>query len=211
MTDASLPKVSVVIATRERPVLLHRAIRRVMEQTYAGEIEVVIVFDQSEPHPIEVDVPAHRSLTVIRNTERNPGLAGARNSGVLATSGEWVAFCDDDDEWLPEKLTRQMAALQANPGCEIATSGIWVVYDDKTIPRVFPKDRITLTDLLQWPPALVTVAIRLVPLATLGGRPRKMRSGSVRNDPPPASTFKAPDAAPTATRASPSIQEISTG
>ena len=148
MTE-TLPKVSVVIATRERPVLLHRAIRRVMEQTYAGEIEVVIVFDQSEPHPIEVDVPANRSLTVIRNTERNPGLAGARNSGVLATSGEWVAFCDDDDEWLPEKLARQIAALQAHPDCEIATSGIWVVYEDKTISRVFPKDRVTLTDLLK--------------------------------------------------------------
>jgi glycosyltransferase involved in cell wall biosynthesis len=144
-----LPKVSVVIATRERPVLLQRAIRRVMEQTYAGEIEVVIVFDQSEPHPIEVDVPAGRTLTVIRNTERNPGLAGARNSGVLATSGEWVAFCDDDDEWLPEKLARQVDALRANPDCEIATSGIWVVYDDKTISRVFAKDRVTLTDLLQ--------------------------------------------------------------
>jgi glycosyltransferase involved in cell wall biosynthesis len=145
----SLPKVSVVIATRERPVLLHRAIRRVMEQTYAGEIEVVVVFDQSEPHPIEVDIPANRTLTVIRNTERNPGLAGARNSGVLATTGEWVAFCDDDDEWLPEKLSRQITALQANPDCEIATSGIWVVYDDKTTSRVFAKDRVTLTDLLK--------------------------------------------------------------
>src|SRR3954469_20534321 len=110
-----LPKVSVVIATRERPALLQRAIRRVMEQTYAGEIELVIVFDQSEPHPIEVEIPAGRSLTVIRNTERSPGLAGARNTGVLATSGQWVAFCDDDDEWLPEKLTRQMAVLAANP------------------------------------------------------------------------------------------------
>jgi glycosyltransferase involved in cell wall biosynthesis len=146
---SELPKVSVVIATRERPILLQRAIRRVMEQTYAGEIEVVIVFDQSEPHPIEVDVPPGRTLTVIRNTERNPGLAGARNSGVLATSGEWVAFCDDDDEWLPEKLSRQVAALQANPDAEIATSGIWVVYEDKTISRVFPKDRVTLTDLLK--------------------------------------------------------------
>jgi glycosyltransferase involved in cell wall biosynthesis len=149
MTETSLPKVSVVIATRERPVLLHRAIRRVMEQTYAGEIELVIVFDQSEPHPIEVEIPANRSLTVICNTERNPGLAGARNTGVLATSGTWVAFCDDDDEWLPEKLTRQMAALAANPDAEIATTGIWVVYEDKTISRTFPNERITLTDLLK--------------------------------------------------------------
>ena len=65
MPEAALPKVSVVIATRERPVLLHRAIRRVMEQTYAGEIEVVIVFDQSEPHPIEVEIPASDRKSVV--------------------------------------------------------------------------------------------------------------------------------------------------
>jgi hypothetical protein len=60
-----------------------------------------------------------------------------------------VAFCDDDDEWLPEKLTRQIAALVANPDAEIATTGIWVVYEDKTISRTFPNERITLTDLLK--------------------------------------------------------------
>jgi glycosyltransferase involved in cell wall biosynthesis len=147
--DEGSPKVSVVIATRERPVLLRRAIRRVMEQTYAGEIECVIVFDQSEPHDIEVDVPSGRTLRVIRNTERSPGLAGARNSGVLASTGELIAFCDDDDEWLPEKLDRQVAAMQANPAAEVATTGIWVVYETKTISRVYPGDRITLTDLLR--------------------------------------------------------------
>ncbi len=147
--DEGLPKVSVVIATRDRPVLLRRAVQRVMDQTYAGEIECVIVFDQSEPHEIEVTVPARRTLRVIRNTERSPGLAGARNSGVLASTGELVAFCDDDDEWLPEKLERQVAAMQANPAAEVATTGIWVVYERKTIPRAHSADRITLTDLLR--------------------------------------------------------------
>ena len=77
-----------------------------MEQTYAGEIEVVIVFDQSEPHPIEVDVPAGRTLTVIRNTERNPGLAGARNTGVLATSGDVGRLL---------RRRRRVAAREARP------------------------------------------------------------------------------------------------
>jgi glycosyltransferase involved in cell wall biosynthesis len=149
MDKATFPKVSVVIATRDRPVLLQRAVRRVMEQTYAGEIECVIVFDQSEPHAIEVDVPDGRTLRVIRNSERAPGLAGARNSGVLASTGEMIAFCDDDDEWLPEKLDRQVAAMLVNPTAEVATTGIWVVYEDKTVARVHPSFRITLTDLLR--------------------------------------------------------------
>jgi glycosyltransferase involved in cell wall biosynthesis len=87
-------------------------------------------------------------VRVLTNT-RAAGLAGARNTGMLAANGDLVAFCDDDDEWLPEKLSKQISALQANPDCEIATSGIWVVYDDKTISRVFAKDRVTLTDLLR--------------------------------------------------------------
>ncbi len=149
MDKATHPLVSVVIPTRDRPVLLQRAVRRVMEQTYAGEIECVIVFDQSEPHAIEVDVPEGRTLRVVCNTERAPGLAGARNSGVLASSGELVAFCDDDDEWLPEKLDRQVAAMLVNPAAEVATTGIWVVYEDKKVPRVHPGFRITLTDLLR--------------------------------------------------------------
>jgi glycosyltransferase involved in cell wall biosynthesis len=86
---------------------------------------------------------------VTRNTERSPGLAGARNSGVLASTGELVAFCDDDDEWLPEKLDRQVAAMQVNPAAEVATTGIWVVYENKTISRIHPGHRITLTDLLR--------------------------------------------------------------
>jgi glycosyltransferase involved in cell wall biosynthesis len=146
--SSSLPKVSVVIATRERPVLLRRAVQRVLDQHYAGPIECVIVFDQSEPQPIEVEVPDGRELRIITN-HRSPGLAGARNSGVLATTGELVAFCDDDDEWLPEKLTRQVAALAGADDAELATSGIFVCYEDRQTPRVYPADRITLSDLLR--------------------------------------------------------------
>lgn len=156
--NSNTPSVSVVIATRNRPVLLARAITRVMEQDYTGDLECVIVFDQSEPHDIEVAVPSSagtprspgdRSLRLVRNTERAPGLAGARNTGVLASGGEIIAFCDDDDEWLPTKLTRQIAAMVAAPGAEVATTGINVVYEDRTTERLFPAERITLSDLLR--------------------------------------------------------------
>ena len=48
--------------------------------------------------------------------ERTPGLAGGRNSGILAGSGELVAFCDDDDEWLPTKVEKQVEALAGAVG-----------------------------------------------------------------------------------------------
>jgi glycosyltransferase involved in cell wall biosynthesis len=164
MTE-TLPKVSVVIATRERPILLQRAIRRVMEQTYAGEIEVVIVFDQSEPHPIEVDVPTGRTLTVIRNTERQPGLAGARNTGVLALDTDLVAFCDDDDEWLPGKLTAQVAAL--DDGCDFVTSAIEVRYRDRLVPRLAGTDRVEFDQLVRSRMAMLHASTFLVRRAAL--------------------------------------------
>jgi glycosyltransferase involved in cell wall biosynthesis len=148
MSEQQRPKVSVVIATRERPVLLRRAVQRVMEQRYAGDVECVVVFDQSDPHTPDVEVPAGRTLRIITN-DRSPGLAGGRNSGVAAATGDFVAFCDDDDEWMPDKLERQIAAMEANPDAGVATTGIWVVYEDRQMLRVAPADRITLSDLLR--------------------------------------------------------------
>ncbi|HEV2893829.1 MAG TPA: glycosyltransferase family A protein, partial [Actinomycetota bacterium] len=96
---AETPPVSVVVPTRDRPELLRRAVTAILEQTYQGPIECVVVFDQSDPDLPWGALPAGRRLVLVRN-QRTPGLAGARNSGILAATGELVAFCDDDDEWL---------------------------------------------------------------------------------------------------------------
>ena len=90
----------------ERPLLMRRALASIMDQAYPAELEVVLVFDRSEPDfSLESEQPGRR-VRVIRNT-RTPGLAGARNSGVLALTTDLVAFCDDDDVWLPGKLWRR--------------------------------------------------------------------------------------------------------
>ena len=152
MSLSAKPSVSVLIATLDRPErrdMLVRAINAVMKQTYDGPLECVVTFDQAEVREIEVDVPAGRTLRIVKNTERSPGLAGARNTGVLNSTGEVIAFCDDDDEWLPTKLERQLTAMAANPGAEIATTGINVVYKGQSTPRIFEADRITMTDLLR--------------------------------------------------------------
>ncbi|MGW0228644.1 glycosyltransferase family 2 protein [Actinopolymorpha singaporensis] len=141
-----MPLVSVVIATRDRPELLRRAVRAALGQDYAGPVECVVVFDQTPPDTsLATDRgpgtstgdlarrPA-RSIRVIGNT-RTPGLAGARNSGIDAAAGELVAFCDDDDEWLPDKLRLQVAQLSAT-GADVAVSGIEVHYEDRVITRV---------------------------------------------------------------------------
>ncbi|MFF0152006.1 glycosyltransferase family 2 protein [Micromonospora sp. NPDC005203] len=144
------PSVSVVVPTRDRPELLRSAVRAILAQEYEGPIEVVVVFDQSaqDESLTELAGGPTRAVRVIGNT-RTPGLAGARNSGTLAGAGELVAFCDDDDEWLPGKLAPQVDALAADPAAEFVCSGIRVSYDGHTVDRVLDKDRISLDDLLR--------------------------------------------------------------
>ncbi|MGH3241239.1 MAG: glycosyltransferase, partial [Spirillospora sp.] len=86
------PSVTVVVATRDRPELLRVALDSILAQDYPGDVDCLVVHDQSElDDSVAVDRPGRR-ITVICNT-RVPGLAGARNTGILAASGELVAFC----------------------------------------------------------------------------------------------------------------------
>jgi glycosyltransferase involved in cell wall biosynthesis len=144
------PSVSVVVPTRDRPELLCRAVRQVLDQDYPGEIECLVVFDQSEPAevPVEAAPRQGRRLRTIAN-RRIPGLAGARNAGALAAGGELVAFCDDDDEWLPGKLAAQVELLRQHPRAPVAACGIQVHYGDRVVERVPPPGPVPLERFLR--------------------------------------------------------------
>lgn len=142
----NIPDVSVVISTRNRPELLRKAVKSFIDQTYDGPIEVLIVFDQSEPdHTLESD-DAHRRVKVLVNDSRSPGLAGARNTGILAARGEFVAFCDDDDFWMPQKLQRQLDTLG---DALISVTGITVNYGDSRADRIPDPATFTLENLVR--------------------------------------------------------------
>jgi glycosyltransferase involved in cell wall biosynthesis len=154
MTSATSPAVTVVIATRDRPALLREALDAVVAQDYAGDIECVIVHDQSIPDrsvecETKVSQAGHglvrRLVRVVENT-RTPGLAGARNTGVDAADGELIAFCDDDDVWLPEKLRLQVAELLRS-GADVVVSGIRVSYESRIIERIPTCADVTLERL----------------------------------------------------------------
>ena len=145
---ASLPSVSVVVPTRDRPELLRRAVAAILGQTYPGPVQCVVVFDQSDPDLPWDDPGPGRRLELVRN-QRATGLAGARNSGVLHADGELLAFCDDDDEWLPDKLRRQVEQLETTPDAGVVTSGIFVRYRDRTTARTSPTPTVTHRQLLR--------------------------------------------------------------
>lgn len=133
--------VSVIIPAHKRPEELRQAIGAVLKQEYAGALDVIVVFDRAEPdHSLAVEGP--RPVRVMHN-ERTPGLSGARNTGIAASSGDFVAFCDDDDVWLPGKLSRQAALLEAWPDAPMATTAIVVDYGDRSTVRLAGTELVT--------------------------------------------------------------------
>ena len=118
MQDGEL--VSVVIPAYNRERSIGRAISAVLAQTY-GNIEIVVVDDASSDgtagRVAEID---HPKVRLVRHTH-NRGAAAARNSGVAAANGAWVAFQDSDDDWLPEKIARQVRHMAGLPADYVAT------------------------------------------------------------------------------------------
>lgn len=142
------PLVSVVIATRDRPELLREAIAAVRAQEPPGPVEVLVVFDQSEPdRSLEVAQGGWR-VRVLQNVH-STGLAGARNTGIQAAEGEFVAFCDDDDYWLPHKLRGQVELLNGRPDRHCVSCGITVQYDGASHDRVLDVEEVTFEHLLR--------------------------------------------------------------
>ncbi|MDG4767499.1 glycosyltransferase family A protein [Solwaraspora sp. WMMD406] len=137
-----------MVPTRDRPELLRDTVAAIRDQDYPGVVEVVVVHDQSTPDLTLASDDPDRPVRVIGNT-RTAGLAGARNSGILAATGTLVAFCDDDDRWLPGKLRAQVAALAADPTGEFVSCGIRVSYDGTTTDRILDADRVPLAALLR--------------------------------------------------------------
>jgi len=139
------PSVGVVVPTRDRPRQLREAIASVLAQDYPGRLELAVVFDGNEP---DQSLAQPGQAAVLAN-DRTPGLAGARNSGILALSADLIAFCDDDDQWLPGKLRAQVSALQADPQAEFASCGIAVLFEGSSTARLAGSDTVTYADLLR--------------------------------------------------------------
>lgn len=144
--SAGAPSVGVVLATHNRPELMRKALASITGQAYDGEIEVVIVFDRSEPDlSLESEAPGRR-VRVMTNS-REPGLAGARNTGILTLSTELVAFCDDDDTWLPGKLVAQTQALARHPESVFCSTAMRVTWNGTETDRLAGTDHVTLEQL----------------------------------------------------------------
>lgn len=111
---SEIAKVSVIILTHNRAEILPSAITSVLSQTFQ-DFEIIIVDDCSKDNTQEVVRGFNdKRIKYIRN-EVNKGEAGSRNVGIMNSNAEYIAFLDDDDEWLPDKLKLQIDLLENNP------------------------------------------------------------------------------------------------
>ena len=127
--------VSVVIPTRNRRDRLERAIKSAESQTWPS-IEIIVVDDASSDGTqlfLQQLVSADARVQVVRN-EVPRGGGGARNQGVAAARGTYVAFLDDDDIWLPEKLAEQVKLMRKTPGASAVSCG-FIVQHSSLIQR----------------------------------------------------------------------------
>ena len=135
MSRYTSPKVSVIIATYNRAALLPRAVNSVLAQTYT-DFELIIVDDRSSDDTQEViRTFTDPRIRVIRH-EANRGAAAARNTGISEARGEYIAFLDDDDECMPNRLADQVSVLDANPDVGMVYGWIEEINDATGARRV---------------------------------------------------------------------------
>lgn len=116
-------KVSIVIPTFNRGHTLTRAIDSVLSQSYSN-FELIVVDDGSTDDTQNI-LKKISNISILK--QENKGVSAARNSGIKKASGEWIAFLDSDDEWLPTKLEKQVAVILENTDAVcVYTNEIWI-------------------------------------------------------------------------------------
>lgn len=148
MTNEQTTTITTLVPTRDRPELLRRALRSIVAQEGDFELDVIVVFDQSEPDLSLLDEFSDARLQVISNTQ-TPGLAGGRNTGIAAATGEWIAFCDDDDWWFPGRLQRQLELVRRRPETDFVVAGISIERGEDSKIRTLDSDSVTMSDLVR--------------------------------------------------------------
>lgn len=142
------PLISVVLPTHNRASLLKKAIDSVLLQT-ERDLELIIVDDASTDQTSELlneFVKIDARIKVIKNKVALGG-GGARNAGIFASKGKWVAFLDDDDEWFKNKLSLQLEKINLSPSAVACSCDYEHHYPFGLIKKFVLPDRITLNEL----------------------------------------------------------------
>ncbi len=124
------PLVSVIIPAWNAEKLIKETIESALNQTYPN-IEIIVVDDGSTDDTAEV-VKSIKDPRITYHYQENTGLpACGRNKGAKLAKGEYLAFLDSDDIWLPQKIARQMKIMEENPNTALVSTNCWYIIVDK--------------------------------------------------------------------------------
>jgi len=137
----SNPTVSVIIPTYNRAGLVGRAIKSALNQTFEN-LEIIVVDDASIDNTIEVVKGFNDHRIKYIKHENTCGGSAARNTGIRVAQGDFVALLDDDDEWSPEKVEKQIRKfITSSPKIGLVYCGYQYVYQGKVMSDVIPEVR----------------------------------------------------------------------
>lgn len=142
--------ISVIIPTYNRPQALRRAIESALAQTLVP-LEILVCEDGSNTETEQIITSFSHPLVKWLPASHAGRPAIPRNRGIRAAQGEWLAFLDDDDVWLPEKLSRQIELVRAT-NCRAACANAWRVQSGKRQGFYFSQllsTKINFRNLLQ--------------------------------------------------------------
>jgi glycosyltransferase involved in cell wall biosynthesis len=133
MTNQS-PKVSIILPTYNRAYLIGRAIQSILNQTYQ-DFEIIIIDDGSKDDTEKIIRGFKEKDNRIKyiSFDANKGAAAARNAGIKMSKGEYITFQDSDDEWVIDKLEKQMKVIETSSENIVVYCGFWRIDGDEKI------------------------------------------------------------------------------
>ena len=170
-----LPLISVVVPTYNRAHLLGEALDSVFSQSFK-DYEVIVI-DDGSTDGTEAFVRSRYGDRLRYLKQENRGISGARNRGIELAQGRYIAFLDSDDKWLPEKLEKQAAYMEANPSVGLLSTRLYrypiVRGEEKReqteiCPPDFPKGFLELLTGKNYVPTTTTM-VRRECLEKVGG------------------------------------------
>jgi glycosyltransferase involved in cell wall biosynthesis len=132
------PFFSVIIPTFNRAAFVGKAVESVLSQKFA-DVEVIVIDDGSTDETADVLQGYGKRILAIH--QANAGVATARNSGIERACGEWIAFLDSDDEWLPEYLAWQAGCIGLTKSASISLTNSYQISVDGAKKNTFERDK----------------------------------------------------------------------
>lgn len=157
------PVVSIIIPAYHAAPYIGEALASISAQTFS-DFETIVINDGSpDTEDLERVLEPERER-IIYLKQQNGGPGSARNTGILEARGEYIAFLDSDDLWLPNYLAEQMRALQENPTLDMIYTDALLVGDSPLAGRTFmevepSRGEVTFESLLRWDCVVITSCV----------------------------------------------------